>query len=84
LSYNFYSSPNIIKSNPGELWVGNIEHMTKNRRAYKVSVENREGKRPSGRRRYKREDNIKMDHNEIEWEWSGFIWLGIGTSGWVF
>jgi hypothetical protein len=58
-------------------WVGNIEHMAKDRRAYKVSVEDRQGKRSPGRLRYKGEDTIKMDRNEIEWEWSGFIVSGL-------
>jgi hypothetical protein len=41
-----------------------------------------EGKRPLGRPRRRREDNSKMDVEEIEWGmWTGLIWLRIGTSG---
>jgi hypothetical protein len=43
-----------------------------------------EGKRPLGRPRRRREDNIRMDLREIGWggmEWTGLIWLRIGTSG---
>jgi hypothetical protein len=44
-----------------------------------------EGKRPLGRRRCRREDNIKMDLmgkglEGVEW----VIWLWIGTSGGLF
>jgi hypothetical protein len=29
-------------------------------------------------------DNIEMDLREVEWKiWTGFIWLGVGTSGWL-
>jgi hypothetical protein len=44
-------------------WVGNVEHITRSRNSCKVSVENRDGKRPLGRCRYKGEDNIKIDRN---------------------
>ena len=41
-----------------------------------------EGKRPSGRPRRKRENNIKMDLQEEECRtWTGSIWLRIGTGG---
>jgi hypothetical protein len=45
-----------------------MEHVAKNRKAYKVSAESHEGKRPLGRRRYKGEDDSKMYRDEIEWE----------------
>jgi hypothetical protein len=29
-----------------------------------------------------RSDNIKIDHQDVEWgEWTGLIWLTIGTGG---
>ena len=37
-----------------------------------------EGKRPLGRPRCRREDNIKMDLKEVGTGWS---WLRIGTGG---
>jgi hypothetical protein len=41
-----------------------------------------QGKRPLGRRRHRREDNIEMNLSEIGWEvWTGFIWIRTGTSG---
>ena len=45
---------------------------------YKILVEKREGKKPLGRPRHRREDNIKMDLQEVG-VWTGSSWLGIGT-----
>jgi hypothetical protein len=40
------------------------------------------GKRPVGRPRRRREENIKISLTEIEWWlWSGFIWLKTRASG---
>jgi hypothetical protein len=38
-----------------------------------------EGKTPVGRRRSRREDNIRI--YVMEMDWTGFIWLRIGTNG---
>jgi len=40
-----------------------------------------EGERTLGRCGHRWEDNFEMDIEEIEWGWSRFIWLRIGTSG---
>jgi len=41
-----------------------------------------EGKKPLGRPRFRWEDNIKMDLNEVGWEvWTGSSWLRISTGG---
>jgi hypothetical protein len=37
------------------------------RNAYRILVENPEGKRPLGRQRRRWVDNIKMDLREVEW-----------------
>jgi hypothetical protein len=43
-----------------------------------------EGKRLLGRPRRRREDNFRMDLKERGWViWTGFIWLRIGTNGWL-
>jgi hypothetical protein len=58
--------------------------MGEKRNAYRILVGNREGKRPLGRPRRRRVDNIKMDLREIGWdgvEWIVLTWLRIGTSG---
>jgi hypothetical protein len=57
--------------------------MGEKRNAYRILVGNPEGKRPLGRPRRRRVDNIKMDLRE---RWDGMvgigsIWLRIGTSG---
>jgi hypothetical protein len=39
-----------------------------------------EGKRPLGRHRHRRDDNIKMDIQDVEVQ-SGSSWLRIGTGG---
>jgi hypothetical protein len=38
------------------------------RNAYRILVENPEGKRPQGRPRHRWVDNIKMDPREIGWD----------------
>jgi hypothetical protein len=42
--------------------------MGEKRNAYRILVGNPERKRPLGRRRRKRVDNIKMDFREIGWD----------------
>jgi transposase len=49
--------------------------------AYKVLVGKLEGKRPQGRRRCRRVDNIKMDLIYDGVVWTRLIWHRIGTSG---
>ena len=56
--------------------------MRERRGAYSISVQKHDGKRPLGRPRRRRDGNIKMDLQEVEWsKWTGFIWLRIGTGG---
>jgi hypothetical protein len=49
-------------------WAGNAAGTGENRRACTVLVGKPEENRPLERHRRKLEDNIKMDHQEIEWE----------------
>jgi hypothetical protein len=46
-------------------WTRQVVHMGERRGVYRVLVGNPEGKRPFGRSRYKWEDNIKMDLQEV-------------------
>jgi hypothetical protein len=55
--------------------------MGKRRGAYRVLVGKPEGKRPLGRPRHRREDNIKIDLLEVGGGWFGLIWLSIGADG---
>jgi hypothetical protein len=49
---------------------------------YRLLVGKPEGMRPLGRPRRRREDNIKMDLQEVgSGGWTGLIWLRIGTGG---
>jgi len=52
------------------------------RGAYRFLVRKPEGKEPLRRPRRRREDNIKMDLQEVGWcAWAGLIWLRIWTGG---
>jgi hypothetical protein len=59
-------------------WAGHVARMGK-RNAYRILVGKPEGKRPLGRSRRKRVDNIKIDLREMGW--TGSIWLRIRTIG---
>ena len=66
-------------------WTGHVARMGERRGAYRVLVGKPVGKRPLGRPRCRWEDNIKMDLQEEGMvEWTGLIWLGIGTGGGQF
>jgi hypothetical protein len=47
--------------------------MGEKRNVYRIMVGKPEGKRPLGRPRHRRLDNIKMDLREIEWD--GVDWM---------
>jgi hypothetical protein len=54
--------------------------MGERRGAHGVLVGKPEGRRPLGRPRHRREDNMRMDLQEVGWgTWTGLIWLRIGT-----
>jgi hypothetical protein len=54
--------------------------MKENRNVYRILVGEAEGKRPLGRPRYRRMDNIKIDLRENGMVWTGSMGLKIGTS----
>jgi hypothetical protein len=60
-------------------WAGHVAVMGEKMNAYGLLVGKSEGKRPLGRQRCRWMDNIQIDLREIEW--TGLIWLRIGTSG---
>jgi hypothetical protein len=63
-------------------WAGHVARMGEGRGAYRILVGRPEGRRPLGRPRRRREDNIKMDLQEVGWgAWTGLIWLRIGAGG---
>jgi len=53
--------------------VGNVAGMREKRNAYNILVGKPDGKRPLGRPKRAREDNIRMDLRKIRWE--GFDWM---------
>jgi hypothetical protein len=53
-----------------------MSHEWEMRNANKILVGKPEGKRPLGRHRCRREDNIRMDLREIGWE--GVDWIHLG------
>jgi hypothetical protein len=72
---NLYSSPDIIiqiKSRR-KWWAGHVSRMGAERKLYKVSVGDLEGKSPLGRPRRRLEDGIRMDLRQI----------GLGDVDWI-
>jgi hypothetical protein len=58
--------------------------MGKRKGAYRVLVMNREARRPIGRPRRRKEDNIKMNIRAVGWGiWIGSILLWIRRGGWL-
>jgi hypothetical protein len=61
-------------------WEGRLALMRERRAAYMVFVRKPERKRPLGRPRNRREDNIKMELHDVGWRaWTGLTWLKIDT-----
>jgi hypothetical protein len=59
---DLYSSPNIVQVNKLRRmrWVGHVARMGERRGACRILVGRPEGRRPLGRHRRSREDNMKM------------------------
>jgi hypothetical protein len=56
-------------------WAGHVARMGDKRNAYRILVGTPEEKRPLGRPRRRREDNIRMDLREIGW--GGMDWTDL-------
>jgi len=79
---DMYSSHNIFRviKLRRMRWTGHVARMEERRGVYRVLVGKPEGRRPLGRPRGRREDNIKMDLREVGCgAWTGSRWLRIGT-----
>jgi hypothetical protein len=65
--HRLYSSPNIVRviKSRRMRWAGRVARRGKGKGVYMVLVEKPEGKRPLGRPRLRRENNIRMDLREI-------------------
>jgi hypothetical protein len=63
-------------------WAGRVARMGEDSGVHRVLVGKPEGKRPLGRPRRRREDNIKVDLQEVGGVvGTGWSWLRIGTGG---
>jgi hypothetical protein len=74
---DMYSSPCIIRiiKSRRMRWVGHVARMGEQRNAYGLLVETPEGKRPPGRPRRTRFNNINI--NLLEIGWGGVDWIGL-------
>jgi hypothetical protein len=74
---DLYSSPSIIRiiKSKRMRWAGLVARMGKKRNAYRLLVGKPEGKRPLGRPRRRRVDNIGMDLGEVGW--GDVDWVGL-------
>ena len=70
-----YSSLNIVRVIKSKImkWAGHVARVGERRGMYRVLVGKPEGKRPLGRPRLRREDDIKMDLQEV----------GCGVMDWI-
>jgi hypothetical protein len=75
--HNLYSSPSIIRIMKAKRmrWAGHVSRTEEERNAYRLLVEKSEGKRPLGRPRRRRMDNIKIYLGKIRW--SGVDWISV-------
>jgi hypothetical protein len=76
--HNLYSSPNIIRiiKSRRMKWPEHVARMAEKRNEYRILVGKPEGKRPPGRPRRRRVDNIKIDLREIGW--GSIDWIDMG------
>jgi hypothetical protein len=75
--YNLYPTPNIVRviKSRRMRWAGNVARMGEGRGVYRILVEKTEEKRPLGRPKGRRDDNIKMDLQEVGC--GGMDWIGL-------
>ena len=73
--HSLYRSPNIVRviKSRRMRWAGNVARMEEGRSAFKILIDKPTGKKPLGRPRRRRENNIRPDLEEI----------GIDTRNWV-
>jgi hypothetical protein len=66
---DLYSSPNIIRviKSRRMRWAGHVECKGEERGAYRILVRRPERRRTLGRPRHRRENDIKMDLQEVGW-----------------
>ena len=74
---DLYSSLNIVRVIKSRIkrWVGHVARMRERTGVYRVLVGKTQGKRPLGRPRRRREDNIKLYIQEVGW--TGMDWIDL-------
>jgi hypothetical protein len=82
--HRLHSSPNIVRviKSRRMWWAGQVAPMGEGRGVYRVLVGRPEGKRPLGRSRLRREDNIKMDLRETGIDGANWIRLAQNRVQW--
>jgi hypothetical protein len=75
--HDLYSSPSIIRiiKSRRMRWAGQVARNGEKRNAYRLLVGKTEGKRPLGRPRRRRVDNIRTDLREVGW--GDVDWIGL-------
>jgi hypothetical protein len=75
--HDLYSSSNIIRIMKSRRmrWVEYVARMGDKRNTYMLLMEKPEGRRPLGRKSRRWLDNIRMDHEEVEW--GDVDWIGL-------
>jgi hypothetical protein len=73
--HNMHSSSNIVMVMHSErmTWAGHVASTEEMRNVYKILIGKPEGKRPIGRSRRRREDNIRIGLRELGWK--GVDWI---------
>jgi len=79
---DLYSSPNIVRviKSRRMRWAGHVARMGEEKGVFRVLVGKPEGKRPLGRPKRRRVDNITNDLQEV-CIWTGLSWPRIETGG---
>jgi hypothetical protein len=63
-------------------WEGHVAQIGEKRNTYRLLMGKPEGKRPLGRPRHGWVNNTRMALVEVQWgDWTGLVWLRIGTGG---
>jgi len=81
---DLYSSPNIVRviKSRRMRWAGHVACMGEERGVYRVLVKKPEGRRPLGRLRRRRADNIRMDLQEVGCVYMDWIGLAQDRDRW--